>query len=72
MKKCVFPILDPPIPLKNRNAAQAILITVKQTKRYPMNHLEAGIVFLDFTDAFGTFDGSRLHYKLGKHFTIKA
>ena len=36
-----------------------------------MNDGEAGIVFFDFTDAFGSVDRWKLLYKLGKNFNIK-
>ena len=57
--------------LQNRSSTQAIMIAAERIKRSLMEGGEAGAVFFDFSDAFGSVDRSKLLYKIGKDFKIK-
>jgi len=56
--------------MKERSATQALLILVEQVKKALIQGQKVGVVFYDFTDAFGSVNRNRLLYKLGNDFGI--
>ena len=56
--------------LKNRSTTQALLMVVEKVKQGLIAGNKAGVVFFDFTDAFGRVDRKCLLYKLAKDFGI--
>ena len=56
--------------LKNRSSTQAILTLVENIKKGLISGESAGVVFFDFTDAFGSVNRSHLLYKIRNHFGI--
>ena len=56
--------------LKSRSTTQAVLLVVEKLKQGLIEGSKAGIVFFDFTDAFGQVDRKCLLYKLAKDFGI--
>jgi len=56
--------------LKNRSSTQAILTLVENIKKGLISGESAGVLFFDFTDAFGSVNRSHLLYKIRNHFGI--
>ena len=56
--------------MKDRSATQALLILVEQVKKGLLQGHKVGVVFYDFSDAFGSVNRNRLLYKLGSDFGI--
>jgi len=59
--------------LKNRSSTQAILTLVENVKKgliFGQSALAAGVLFFDFTDAFGSVNRSHLLNKISTHFGI--
>ena len=56
--------------LKTRSTTQALLIVVEKVKQGLIAGKKAGVVFFDFTDAFGRVDRKCLLYKMAKEFGI--
>jgi len=56
--------------LKNRSTTQALLIVTEKVKQGLIAGKKAGVVFFDFTDAFGRVDRKCLLYKIAKEFGI--
>jgi len=56
--------------LKNRSTTQALLMVVEKVKQGLLSGNKAGVVFFDFTDAFGRVDRKWLLYKLAEDFGI--
>ena len=56
--------------LKSRSTTQALLMVVEKVKQGLIDGNKAGVVFFDFTDAFGRVDRQCLLYKLAKDFGI--
>jgi len=52
--------------LKNRSTTQALMIVVEKVKQGLIAGNKAGVVFFDFTDAFGSVDRKCLLYKMAK------
>jgi len=56
--------------LQNRSTTQALLVLVEKIKRAILEGKQAGVVFFDFADAFGSVNRQLLLLKLGKDFGI--
>ena len=56
--------------LRNRSATQASMMLVEKVKKALINGEKVGVVFFDFTDAFGSVNRTRLLEKLGVDFGI--
>ena len=56
--------------LKNRSATQALLVFGESVKNAVLTGKEAGAVFFDFTDAFGSVNRKMLLLKMAKDFNI--
>jgi len=56
--------------MKNRSSTQALLTLVEEVKKGLINGKQAGAVFFDFTDAFGSVNRNRLLFKIGNNFGI--
>ena len=56
--------------LKNRSTTQALMTVVEKVKQALIVGKNAGVVFFDFADAFGTVDRKCLLYKIAKDFGI--
>jgi len=56
--------------VKDRSATQAILSLVEVIKKGILQGQCAGVVFFDFTDAFGSINRTCLLHKIRKHFNI--
>ena len=56
--------------LKNRSTTQALLVVTEKVKQALIAGKKAGVVFFDFTDAFGRVDRKCLLYKIAKDFGI--
>jgi len=56
--------------LQNRSTTQALLVLVEKINRAIIEGKQAGVVFFDFADAFGSVDRKLLLLKLGKDFGI--
>jgi len=56
--------------LKTRSTTQALLLVTEKVKQGLLAGDKAGVVFFDFTDAFGRVDRKCLLYKLAKDFGI--
>jgi len=56
--------------LKNRSCTQALLVLTERVKNSLIAGGNAGVVFFDFTDAFGSVDRNLLLFKLGRDFGI--
>ena len=56
--------------LTNRSSTQAVMIVAEQIKRGLMSNSDSGVVFFDFSDAFGSVNRTKLLYKIHKDFGI--
>ena len=56
--------------LKRRSSTQAVLLLAEVIKTNVLSENCIGVVFFDFTDAFGSVNRTKLVYKLRDHFGI--
>jgi len=69
LKSCMFDV-DQFAYLQNRSSTQALLIVVEKIKRSLLTGELAGVVFYDFTDAFGSVNRDHLLLKIAQDFHI--
>ena len=55
---------------KGRSSTQAVLKLVEEVKRNMHQNCVTGVLFFDFSDAFGTVNRAKLLYKLRTHFNV--
>ena len=54
--------------LTHRSSTQAVLSSVETIQRNTLSHSITGVLFFDFTDAFGSVNRTKLIYKLVNNF----
>jgi len=56
--------------IRKRSATQALLILIEKVKKALIKGEKAGVIFFDFTDAFGSVNRAKLLEKVGRDFGI--